>query len=112
LKSLQKIIELLQQDSRNSKVVNREGTADRGAILNYKDIKSACSNSSFSISNKPYKSDLDIVISDKVDLDLLYDTKHRGSSSVSPATVVLSSSLPVIDAKTIVQATLQLSGQM
>jgi hypothetical protein len=81
LKSLQKIIELLQQDNRDSKVVNREGTADKGAILNYKEVKAACSNSSFSISNKPCKSDLDIVISDKVDLDS-----------------------PAIDSKTIVQA--------
>jgi hypothetical protein len=101
LKCLQKIIELLQQDSGDSKIVNHEGTADKGAVMNYKEVKIACSNNSFSISNKSCKSDLDILINGKEDLDLFYDTKHRGNSSVSPATVALSSSLPAFYSKTI-----------
>lgn len=76
-------------------MVNREDTDDKGAIVK---------NISFSIGNISCKRDLDTVINDKEDLDLFYDTKHCGNSSVSSATAILSSSPPAFDSKTIIQA--------
>jgi hypothetical protein len=73
LKSLQKIIELLQQDNGDSRILNHEETADKCGTVTE-------------------------------DLDLFCDAKHRENCNVSPVTVALPPSVPVLDSKFIAQA--------
>jgi hypothetical protein len=103
LKSLQKITELLQQDSEVPKTVNLGGIADKCVIANHKEVENAHPNSSSSITSKLFESDLNNVSNNDEALNLLNDTRHRGNSSISSVNVEPSSSMSTSNSKIISQ---------
>jgi hypothetical protein len=93
LKSFQKINERLQQVNEAPKMVNLGGTADKGAVANYKEVKNAFSNNSSNTISKLHESDSNNVTNDCEVLNLLSDARHQGSSSISSVNIESSSNM-------------------
>jgi hypothetical protein len=108
LKSLQKVIRLLQQDSEQNKVlkkVNFGGIVGKCVNMKHNEVGNASMNNSTSYTGNSYENDANIVINSNEVLDMFNDTRHRGNSSISSVNTKTSSNMSASNSnsKTILQ---------
>jgi hypothetical protein len=84
-------------------MVNLVGTADKGAVANYKEVNNAYPNISSHITSKLRESDSNNVINDYEVLNLLKNARHQGNSGISSVNTESSSNMSTLNSEIILQ---------
>jgi hypothetical protein len=90
LKSLQKVTELLQQDSDQNEVlkkVNFRDIVDKCVNVKHNEVGNASMNNSTNYTGNSYENDSNIVTNNNEVLNLFNDTRHQGNSNILSVSV-------------------------